>query len=95
MSAAPSAPYAGKPVKSILTTLVDPVLRITGVGLESDAAEAATLAARKNPARHFMLIAPKFMVPGAQAPPNDGTERRGRPSASQLTTEVARPRSLQ
>lgn len=28
-------------------------------------------------------------------PPNDRTERRGRPSASTLATDVARPRSLQ
>jgi hypothetical protein len=30
-----------------------------------------------------------------RSPPNDRTERRGRPSASALATAVARPRSLQ
>jgi len=31
----------------------------------------------------------------SKAPPNARTERRGRPSASALETDVARPRSLQ
>jgi hypothetical protein len=31
---------------------------------------------------------------GAVMPPNDRTERRGRPTASALPTDVARPRSL-